>query len=244
MFFSKRGQYQASGLFSLGHFILLGISISLIILFFRYYKDKEDRTLLITRVIAILITSLEIIKISFNILTGATFLDAWVPLSFCSIFIYATIFSSFNKGFLKKTGDIFIIYGAAIAGAAYLIFPTTSLTIFPAFHFQSLHSFLFHSLMVFLSLLYMYQKDIPNSKTTYRYYGMLVVLFIIASLILNIIYDSNLMMLMYFFGSDNKTISDFSESRYYSSLVMMGYLSIYYINLLIYKLCKKLKQES
>ena len=71
MFFAKPGEYEATGLYSIGHLVLLIITIIGIIIAIKFTKNKkgEEVTKIIQRV-TVFIWILEIIKIVFNIVIG------------------------------------------------------------------------------------------------------------------------------------------------------------------------------
>ena len=96
---------------------------------------------------------LEIIKIIFNLKTGnGSNLNTYIPLYYCSILLYAGIFSSIGKGYIKKMGDVFLATDGIVGGILFLILPTTSITMYPMFHFISIQSFLYHGAMLYLGL--------------------------------------------------------------------------------------------
>lgn len=195
-FFAPRGQYPPCEMFTLTHFIVLAIcliGVGFAIYFTRYIK--KDQILFITRLFAIVLTFLEIVKIVYNFYYECFALDFWVPLSFCSLFIYALWMSGFGKGIIKKTGETFIACGCSVAGLSFLIMPSTSLTEVPMFHFLSCYSMLYHSLMLFFGLLYLSKKIVIVSRASFKYFSVYVIIAGIVSIILNSIFDANLMFL-------------------------------------------------
>lgn len=196
MFFSKQGEYQPCGMFSLTHIIVLAfcvVAIAIGVYLSRKAKEKTIRRL--TRVIAIIIVILESGKILFSHLQGYTNLDSWVPLYFCSMFIYACILSGYTRGIFQALGDAFIGTGGTVAGAMFLLMPSTSLTTYPMFHFLSCYSMLYHSLMVYLGIVYISHHLIVLQKKTLVYYMLFCTFFSGIAIILNLIYHSNFMFL-------------------------------------------------
>lgn len=188
---------NASGLFSAPHYISSAICVLLIALFVFLSRKISDRALLlVTRVLAIAIGTLEVIKIIFKLAIGeGVIIDHWVPLFYCSLFIYALFMCGFGKGVIYKIGCVFLMTGCAIPGLLFLIFPVTSLPDYPYYHFISLHSMLFHSSMVYLGIIYLKKSYVAFSKRSYLYYVIFVSVPILLSLILNPIFDSNLMLI-------------------------------------------------
>ena len=150
MFFAKIGQYDACGLFGLGHVAFLFAVIFLIFVMLRHFKDmsaaKVKKTI---KVVTIIIWILEIFRIAYKLYCGDyKFLDSYVPLFYCSAFLYAGLFSSFGNGKIKRAGDVVLATGGLVGGTIFLIFPMTSLPDYPAFHFISFHSFFYHGAMI------------------------------------------------------------------------------------------------
>ena len=118
MFFSKPGTYEAVGLFGWEHLLLFMLTITFVVIAVKRTKinNKEDiRTKI--KELTILVWALEIIKIIFNLLAGnAHNVNTYIPLYYCSLLLYAGIFSGFAKGKLKRMGDIFLAVGSLIAG--------------------------------------------------------------------------------------------------------------------------------
>lgn len=64
-------------------------------------------------------------------------------LYYCSILLYAGIFSSLKNKFIKRVGDVFLATGGIVAGIVFIIFPTTSLLTYPNFSLYNNAKFYF-----------------------------------------------------------------------------------------------------
>lgn len=196
MFFAKPGIYEPCGIFSITHIIVLVICLVLIGIFVYKIRNITAKKLnLITRIIAIVIVFLEIGKIVFSFVNHQTNLDSWVPLYFCSMFIFATILSGYAKGWLKSLADAFIGSGGIIAGAMFLIMPSTSLTIYPMFHYLLCYSMLYHSLMVFLGMGYLLNGIVVLNKSLCIKYMIFCSFFSLVAVIFNVTLNTNFMFL-------------------------------------------------
>lgn len=196
-FFSVKGSMTPCGLFSIGHFILLGITILCIAIAIKLtmHKNKEQIHKII-QIFTIIICALEIAKILFNLLVEKTTnVNEYVPLYYCSLLIYAGIFSSFGKGAIRKVGDVFLATGAIVGGIIFVLFPTTSLPAYPTLHFISIHSFFFHGTMIYLGLLVNFANYVELQITDIKYYAGLVTCVCILAYIMNQIHGSNLMFI-------------------------------------------------
>lgn len=197
LFFLKTSECEACGLFGIEHFILILLTIVGIwfVLRFVKVKDKEDIKDIIKKV-TIILWILEIEKIIFSIWAGnIQNINTYIPLYYCSILLYAGILSGFCRGKAKRTGDVFIATGGIIAGVIFIIFPTTSLLIYPMWHFITLQSFFYHGVMIYLGMLVNKYQYIKLEKKDIIYYASLVISISIVALIINNIYGSNLMFI-------------------------------------------------
>lgn len=195
MFLAKPGEYDACGIFSAEHFILIAITIIGIVTALKYTANKKD-TKKIIRNCTIFIWIFEIIIMLFKIsVNGIKNPNHYIPLYYCSILLYAGALSSFGKGRLKRVGDVFLATGAIIGGVVYMIFPTTSLLTYPMIHLVSMHSFIFHGIMIYLGLLVNLSKYIEVKNRDIINYASLVGIICIIAFIFNQVYDSNLMFI-------------------------------------------------
>lgn len=196
LFFAPLDAYQPAGMFTAAH--LISLIICLVIMIYAWNRSKQlswQSVIKLTRLIAIVVTILELLKIRYNFYYGYTWLDAWFPLSFCSLFIYATWFSGYGKGILKRVGDAYIVMGGVIGGFIFLLLPTTSLMRYPIWHFLCIYSLIFHLLMFYLGVLYISHRKIALNKTTYYYFCNYFLIAAIICITLNHFFGSNLMIL-------------------------------------------------
>lgn len=197
VFFCKEGQFAAGGLFSAGHFILLATTI-----FFIYkalnktlqYSFQKIRGII--KKLVITMTIFELAKIAFHFIQGdMNELKDWVPLYFCSIFLYAGWLSVFAKGFLRHAGDVFLASGSLIGGICFLLYPSSSLLLYPSFHFLCFHSFLYHGVMVYIGVLMNRSGLVNLKKEDMHLYFWFTSLICILAWIINLRYGTNFMFI-------------------------------------------------
>ena len=195
--FSRPNSETACGMFTLPHIISLIICliiVGLAIYFSR--KLNENKIKLITKIMAYVFTIWEIAKIIFKfIIDDAKYLDHWVPLYFCSLFIVALWLCAYGKGRVYKLGESFIIGGCIVGGFAFLVVPATSLMDYPVYHFLSIHSMVYHSSMLYIGILYIWRKKFKLDLSAFINYSVFVGFFGVLSIILNLILDQNFMIL-------------------------------------------------
>ena len=197
MLFANPGEYQPCGLFTIGHFKLIIITIIGIIIALKktVNKSKEEIKQIIKKC-TIVIWFWEAIIIAFKLKTGGIRnINNYVPLYYCSLLLYAGALASFAKGKLQRTGEVFLATGGIAGGLIFILMPTTSLPTYPMMHIVSLHSFLFHGIMLYLGILTNVTNYITLNLTDIKYYASLVGCICILAYLLNNIFDSNLMFI-------------------------------------------------
>lgn len=155
--FFTTGIGEVAGLFSLTHLIYVLIAIAIILVVIFLTRNKTNQQLLkYLKIISITFLVLEILKIIWNltIREDVTYED-YIPLYFCSFFIYASLIFAFSKNedsIIYKFAKLFLFYGGITGGLAFSVFPTTSLMVFPLLHVLSIHSLIYHSFMVIVAI--------------------------------------------------------------------------------------------
>ena len=195
--FSNMGEYEPCGIFTIGHFILILITvIGIIIALKKTVNKNKEQVYKIIKYTTIIAYILEVVKIIFNIKQNSfKAVNTYLPLYYCSILLYAGVLSSFTKGALKRVGDVCLATGSIVGGIVFMIYPSTSLPIYPAFHILSIHSFLFHGAMVYLGILINKTRYIELKKSDIKYFASLVLCMSILALIVNKLFDGNLMFI-------------------------------------------------
>jgi len=175
-FFAKRKTVPPYEMFSLQHFILVSVFAFIIFEALRLSKNcTKEQVTSITKKCAAILWSLEFIKITFVISTGnLAYPGRYLPLYFCSIPLYCSLFSSFGKGKLKRVGDVFLTVGGIIGGGCYMISPSTTAGVYPMFHLITTQSFILHSIMIYLSLLYIKTGYCKLKLGDWKYYALTV----------------------------------------------------------------------
>lgn len=195
--FADIGTYEACGIFTRGHFILMIITVVGIIIALKYsfQKNKQEVHKIIVWITTIM-CGLEVFRISYNIKKNSIYdVNTYLPLYYCSILLYAGLLSSFGKGILKKVGDVSLAAGTAVGGIVFLIYPSTSLPMYPAFHILSIHSFLYHGTMIYLGILINVTKYTELKKGDFKYFASLIGIMCVIALIVNSFTDGNLMFI-------------------------------------------------
>ena len=222
MFFAHAGEYEPCGIFTIQHFILIVITLIGVVIALKCTVNKKDTRKIIKKC-TIFACVFEIIIIAFKITTeGIKNVNNYLPLYYCSLLLYAGLFSSFCEGKLKRAGDVFLATGVIVGGIIFILFPTTSLSTYPMLHLVSIHSFIFHGIMVYLGLLINLTNYIELEKKDIIYYFSLVGISCIIAYVVNNVFDSNLMFISKNFPG---TIMEFLYNltgRYFTFVMILG----------------------
>jgi len=195
--FAPSGTLKPYKLFTPEHWGIAGFSFFIVaialILSRKMTKQNVYKTV---KICTITLWIFETIKIVFNLLTGnADNPNTYIPLYFCSIVLYAGIFSIFSKGKLKHASDVFIVVGGIVGGVAYMLCPNTTAGTYPIFHYITMQSFLHHSIMVYLGALFLITDYVELKISDLTYYSSIVAFMCLITYVVNNTFDLNLMFL-------------------------------------------------
>ncbi len=239
-------KFPPCGMFTLSHLVALIIFLTIIIVAVILTKGLSKRWIKrLTKIIALVLAILEIGKIMYNVHYDYLNIDNIVPLHFCSLFIYSCFMAGFGKGITEKFGSSYIAGAGIICGGFFLIFPTTSLTMHPIIHFLSIHSMIYHSLMVYLGIMYLITDVFEPTIKNFKYYLIYCFVFYVPALIINTIYNSNLMFLRepYRIPIPFLAVVQKNAQIVYTLIIMVAYLLTYLVPYVIYMIRKKAKKH-
>ena len=199
MFYDNFTKEQICGVFTPTHYIVIVLYYALMavaLVFSR--KLNERKTEWTVFGIAVAVTVMEIIKIAIRIHKGENG-DAWIPLYFSSLFLYAIWLSLFKNKIVQSMGRTFLAFGATVAGSLFVLYPSTSLALYPIWHPGSIHSLVYHWLMMYVGIITLMKRYRPRAWHFVLYFGFVAVLSGAAALI-NHFLGTNLMFLSNPFG--------------------------------------------
>lgn len=228
MFFAKPNEYEPCEIFTTQHFILIILTIISISVALKKTVNKGKKEVKkIIKNLTIFIWVLELVKIGFNLYIGnANNVNEYLPLYYCSLLLYAGLMSSFGKGKIKRIGDVFLSTGGIIGGIVFIIMPTTSLPKYPMLHFISLHSFLYHGIMVYIGLLINSTNYIQLELRDILYFAELVGTICAVALVINNIFDSNLMFISKDFHGTPLTILYHLTGRFFTPIMIIAQMTL------------------
>ena len=245
MFFAKPNQYEPAGIFTTQHVILIILTITGIYVALKrtVNKSKEDIKKII-KTLTIIVWILEFIKIGFKFYIGKmNDVNEYLPLYYCSLLLYAGLMSSFGKGKIKRMGDVFLATGGIIGGIVFIIMPTTSLPTYPMLHYLSLHSFLYHGIMVYIGLLMNATHYIELELKDIIYFSELIGGICMISLVINRIFDSNLMFISKDFPGTPLTILYHLTGKLFTPIMIVIQMTLPFLVVYSVQKEKKIKQK-
>ena len=201
--FFKNGIGQTEGMFSISHLVYVVLSILIVsILLITNRKKSNDEIIKNIKIISTVFLILEILKIIWNLtLREEVSVNDWVPLYFCSFFIYTSLTFAFytkKESIVHKFALYFLFYGGITGGVCFLLFPTTALEVFPLLHVLSFHSLIYHSFMVTCALWAL--RFFTPKLSDIKIYGSIVLIIEILVVFINLIFETNFMLLNKSFG--------------------------------------------
>ena len=194
MFFSPKDKTTAVGMHTTTYFILLAVYLIIIIVSIFLTRKMQHKT--VKKVIigsAIFVWVTEIIKMLFYGLTYGIEKVEFIPLYYCSMFMYATILASFKNEHLKRAGLSFISFGGILGAIAFFCFPSAVIPNYHLWHYMTFRTMIFHSLMIYVGVLILitgYYK--PKGKDFLNYAVFFLITFVLAY-VLNNVNGTNLM---------------------------------------------------
>lgn len=246
--FSRIGKYPAVGLFSLNHIFSMIACFSLVVVaIVLTRKMTKSQYFKMLKVVTYILTCMELFKILWSLINGYTEINSWMPLYFCSLFLYSLWFAISKNEKVKKFGLSYITFAGVVAGAIFIIFPTSSFNSYPIFHFQCIYSMIFHSVMIYCGIMVYVSKSVSVDSKLVKNYWIYCISFMLIAFVFNVNFDANLMFIsnagripLQFL----KEIHKFSTSLY-TIIVVLAHLAIAPVVYGIYHLvCKFFKIES
>lgn len=143
-------------LFTPLHFVFAGFLLVFIVaLAFKLSKRNEKAIRTVFTVIWATLTLLEITKIIWESVSGATVrfeATGVIPLYPCSIFMYAMPFAIFGKGKVRYAACGYVCTLGLLGGAINFFYPANVLSNYSCISFAGFHTFLYHGALLFCAI--------------------------------------------------------------------------------------------
>lgn len=239
-FYDHYSPDEICGMFTPGHYLsifLFFATLASALLLSRRLQEKTVRKLHLG--IALGVTVMEIVKISLRVYKGQG-PDDWMPLYFCSLFLFAVWLALAKNRALKTTGYAFMTMGGIAASVFFILYPTTSLNLFPIWHPASIHSFVYHWIMCYLGLLVLMKKAYVPKPGHALHYGIFVLTACFAAYFFNEWLGCNCMFLHSAFGlAFLEGILNHSHATYIVIVSLAQGVALYWVSFGAYRLITK-----
>lgn len=239
--FAKEGKYDAAGMYSLGHLILFVTFLIIGVGVFFYLRNKEKNIILRwLRIFTYVFTALELFKIIWNIAmygVSSEVMKHYIPLYYCSLYIYALWGMTHGRGKIQRASYAWLVWGGIIAGLAFLSYPSSSLLLYPAYHFLSIYSIMFHTFLVLTGIIVVYHNIYRFKHNDFSYYFVFSIIFMVAALIINKALNLNMMFLKFPINIGIlEIINDYSPLVFQISFFIFQLFAPYFVTLFAVKL--------
>jgi hypothetical integral membrane protein (TIGR02206 family) len=236
--FEKIGYFSFQHIVSLiALFLLIPLALFLTNRFFPKSINLQLKILCISAWIA------EITKIIVTYYTGNFTWKTILPLYFCSMFLYSSLFAAFSKNHtLKLIGNSCLMAGT-IAGF-FGVFYSPALKYYPVYTYLGAHTLIYHAVMIYGGILILFDNYYKPKLKDILYSNILFMTLTVAAIIANSFLDANYMFINTpLVGAPTYIIVDiFTEYLYPVIVVLSQTLLPFLIMLGLYKLTT-LKQK-
>lgn len=228
-FYDNYTDNDVGGMFGMPHVISVFLFIALGILALRLTRNfDKERVRGLHLIVAILITAMEVCKISLRIYKGQSY-DSWVPLYFCSLFIFALWLSLLKNEHLCRMGYAYMTMGGIVASVGFTLYPSTSFGMYPWWHPSVAYSFIFHFAMFVLGVLALTKGVYKPRKQDGLLYFIFIISACIPSVFINNSVNTNCMFLRHPFKLPLlQELVDFSPVLYIAVMALLQSVAIFW----------------
>ncbi len=235
--------FNEYGLFTYQHllFTLIGLILCIIGAIVIVKKVKYSQ-LKIIRITSVVLVTLEILKIVYNIFIRHATLNDYLPFYFCSLTMYAALLAGFTKGKWKQLGESFLFYGSIVSGLCFILYPSSALGIHPLMHVLTFHSLFYHVISVLLGVVVITNNYfVPKHRDILKYL-IFTYSFSLIAYLLNISFDLNLMFLNHSFNIPILLKVEQITGKFYPLFMATGEnLLTFYLSYSVYIIISKIK---
>lgn len=241
--FGPKNPEIACGMWSLTYIIALIVVITFIVgglYISRKMTHKGVKNVLIFD--AVFTSTTEIIKMIFIGSNYGIKKVEFVPLYFCSLFIYMSSFALSKNETIKKTGLAFLFYGGIVGALCFFIYPSACIPNYPIYHFMCIRTFMYHGLMIYTGILIVMRGYYTPCKEDIKKYVISLTIISLLAYICNNLFGYDYMYISKPMGLYiSQVIYDFNPYLY-PFLAMIVEVSLpVIVTSLAYKLIKKIK---
>ena len=170
--------------------ILIAIVVGLKLL----SKVKKENARVILKILACITVVLELSHTLWLYKCGLTDIEKLLPFHICALNIFFIPYAVFSK---NKFACEYIFAFSIIGGFFGITFPSGVSGSYPIIHYQTIQTFIYHGLLIFIPIAQIVVKDfMPDIKKIYRVHILFIIIAIFVG-IFDYIFDENYMFIKY-----------------------------------------------
>ncbi len=222
---------QVCGMFNPLHYFTIGIFFLLMALcLFCSRKLRSSQANRVVFWLGVVVTVLEVIKISTRI-SKDWGPDSWMPLYYCSLFLFAVWLIRIPIRCMQRAGYAFITMGGILASVGFTFYPSTSLGMYPLLSFSSFHSFFFHFVMCYSGILILWKGIYRPVRRDGLYYALFVMAACLIAIPCNFFLGTNCMFLAHPYNLPLlQPIMEYSKPLYMGLAIFAQAFVIFWLN--------------
>lgn len=243
--FSPRDKATACGMWSTDYIIaLIAVCVLIVTGLILSRKMSHKGVKIVIVCMAIFASVTEVMKMIFVGVTYGIKEVEFVPMYFCSLFIYATILACTNVKILKTTGLSFLFFGGIIGAVAFFAYPSSCIPNYPIYHFMCLRTMLYHGSMIYTGILIVMRGYyVPNIKHFWNYFVALLII-CLAAYTTNMITGSDFMYISKPLAFNiSQVVFEAVPSLYPFIIMILEIMIPFFASFLIYGAVKRIKQK-
>ena len=183
------------GMYTPEHFFTIALFFAVLVVALYLSRKASFKTIRrIHLTLAIIVTLGEVVKDGIQLYKGNE-PSSWLPLFYCSLFVYAVWLAYSPSKIVSAIGMSYITLGGTMAGIFFTFYPSTSLVWYPIWHPLSIYGFVYHLIMTYCGLLFLIRGYFKPTARHSIHYFVFIGAACIPSAIFNAILGSNCMFL-------------------------------------------------
>lgn len=240
-----RIDFNKIGYFSFQHLVSLAVLFILIAaMLYVSRKYFPNKTQLQLKILCVAAWVAEVIKIIVTYAIGKFAWSTILPLYFCSLFLYSSVFAAFSKNStLKLIGNASLMAGT-IAGFFGIIY-SPALKYYPVYTYLGAHTLIYHAAMIYSGILILVTNYYTPKFKDMMYSSLLFLSLTVAAVIANAAFDANYMFIRTpLEGAPTYIIAKIFTDALYPIIVVLGQIILPFLIMIgFYNLLSKKKAD-
>lgn len=237
--------FNEIGYFSFQHLMaLLFLFLAIAIMLYITNRFFPKSTLLQLKILCITAWIAEAVKILVTYAIGDLTWKNGLPIYFCSLFLYSSVFAVFSKKPAVKLIGNSSLMGGVVAGFFGILY-SPALKYYPVYHYLGMHTLIFHAVMIYSGILVLITGHyIPKIKDIFYSTVLLLSLTVIA-IIVNKLADANYMFLeVPLAGAPTYIVVQIFGNNLYTPVVILAQLFLPFLIMFgLYKLINNVQKR-